>query len=380
MNFQAILVANLTGFVLIIFLHFSKFISRTKNDTEEHAFDWMMRLAALACLVEPLTFAVDGIHNPVAYWTNLLGNTYLYYANGLGSFLWLMYMDLKLFHDRSRLKKIYYKLCIPVSCLLLSLIVNIWFGYYFYVDENFVYHRQPAVYIFYIYMMLCAVYSIGLYYYYKHVYGKIAFFPVFMYLVPIVVCSVLQMLFYGISLAWLGTAIGIVALFMSLQQQRAYQDQLTGLLNRSYLEHMLFKIRNSSMSDYYGIMIDLNFFKQINDEYGHSAGDQALVDAAGIIHNVVGKQGMAFRYAGDEFIILMRTDQEADVIALEEELRRRAEEFNRNHHRPYVLSYAMGHDTYEEWSDNTDRFLKKIDEAMYADKRRCHEAMVESQD
>ena len=170
------------------------------------------------------------------------------------------------------------------------------------------------------------------------------------YLIPILICSVLQMLFYGISLAWLGTAIGIVALFMSLQQQRAYQDQLTGLLNRSYLEHMLFKIRNSSTSDYYGI-----------------------------IHTVVGNRGMAFRYAGDEFIILMRTDQEADVIALEEELRRRAEEFNRNHHRPYVLSYAMGHDTYEEWSDNTDRFLKKIDEAMYADKRRCHEAAIELQ-
>ena len=105
MNLQAIIIANLTGFFLIFFLYMSRFITKTKGDTEEHAFEVMMALAAIACLVEPLTFAVDGVPGKISYWVNILGNTYLYYANGLGSFLWLLYLDLSLNHDRSRMKK-----------------------------------------------------------------------------------------------------------------------------------------------------------------------------------------------------------------------------------------------------------------------------------
>ena len=110
MNLQAIMVANMTGFLILFFLFFSRFITRTKSDLEEHAFDVMMYLVMIALIVEPLGFAIDGIHSTVCYWINLIGATYLYFANGAGIFLWLMYVDLKLFHDRSRMEKIYYKL------------------------------------------------------------------------------------------------------------------------------------------------------------------------------------------------------------------------------------------------------------------------------
>ena len=154
MNLQAIMVANITGFLILFFLFFSRFITRTKSDLEEHAFDVMMYLVMIALIVEPLGFAIDGIHSTVCYWINLIGATYLYFANGTGIFLWLMYVDLKLFHDRSRMEKIYYKLSIPVALLLLSLIGNLKFKYYFYIDENYIYHRQPTVYIFYFYMLI----------------------------------------------------------------------------------------------------------------------------------------------------------------------------------------------------------------------------------
>lgn len=373
MNFQAILVANLTGFVLILFLAVSRRISRRKKDTEESAFVWMTRLVLIACLVEPLTFAVDGIHSPVAYWINMLGNTYLYYANGIGAFLWIMYIDLKMFHDRSRLKRIYYKLSVPVSLMLLALLFNLRFHYFFYVDADYVYHRQPAINAFYIYLVLCAIYSIGLYVYHKRVHGATAFFPIFMYLVPIVSCSLLQMIFYGISLAWLGTAVGLIALAMSVQQQEIFLDQMTGLYNRMYLEHALYKISCAGKDNHYGLMLDMNYFKQINDTYGHSAGDQALKDVAKILLQATPEDAVVFRYAGDEFIILLQTAQEADAIALKDKLLHAAEKFNCMRSRPYDISYAIGYSKYESDFDNSDRFLKKIDEAMYADKRRYHE-------
>ena len=373
MNFQAILVANLTGFVLIMFLHFSRLSSRTKTDTEERTYDWMMRLSGLACLVEILTFAVDGVHHSAAYWVNMLGNTYLYYANGAGAFLWLMYLDLKLFHDRERLHRIYYKISFPITAVLFALLLNLKFHYFFYVDENYVYHRQPTIYIFYIYIMLCGVYSVALYIYRQRVYGKLTFFPIYMYLTPIVAGSVLQMIFYGISLAWLGTAIGLVALNMSLQQHNSYVDPLTGLYNRMYLEHALFKINQSGAEDYYGLMVDLNDFKVINDTYGHSAGDRALRDVAQIFRDTVDKDATVYRYAGDEFIIMTRAESDEAATAIEEALHQATEEFNRKHTRLYNLSFAIGHSHYEAEWDNTDSFLKRIDEAMYKDKKRFHE-------
>jgi len=372
MNLQAIMVANLTGFILIAILFVNRKLTISKSDTEEHAFTAIMYLSMVACLLEALTFAVDGIPNKYSYWIIILGNTYLYYANGVGSFLFLLYVDLKLYHDRSRMKKLYYKLSLPVSILLLSLVGNIFFHYYFYVDENYVYHRQPTVYIFYLYLTLTMAYSLFLCFKYKKTHGGIPFFPIHAYLVPIIIGSILQMLFYGVSLAWLGTAIGIVGLHMSLQQQKTYLDALTGLYNRHYLAHSIYIMTRNSSPSYYGLMIDMNDFKLINDTYGHSVGDKALELSAQIFSSTIKKlDAKAFRYAGDEFIIIVNTDDEKTILKLEDDLREATKKFNEEHILPCSISFSIGHAKYD--ADDSDSFLKKIDFAMYEDKRRYHE-------
>lgn len=372
MNLQAILVANLTGFFLIFFLLVSRAITRTKSATEEHALNAMMVLTMIACVVEPLTFYIDGRPGKLCYWISMLGGTYLYYANAIGAFLWCMFVDLSLFHDYDRMKKIYRPLSIPIGILLISLFGNIWGHYYFYVDENNVYQRQPGVNVFYFYVIICALYSLFLYLRHRLEVGRAAFFPIYMYLIPIMTGSVLQMLFYGMSLAWLGTSIGIVALYMSIQNQKAYLDDLTGLFNRSYLEHTLYTMSRDTSGSYYGIMIDMNYFKSINDSYGHSVGDEALVKAAEIIKKAVSKLGTVYRFAGDEFIVILKTGDEADVLAVEKEIREQGENFNKTGAVKYKLSFAMGHDSYHPQEDNADSFLRGIDTAMYRDKERIH--------
>lgn len=374
MNLQAIYIANFTGFILILFLFISRFITQSKSQAEDHIFNVMMILAIVSCLVEPLTFFVDGKPGMVCYWVNLLGNTYLYSSNGIGSFLWCVYVDRSLYHDPVRAKKIYNKFGAVVLVILCFLFGNIWGGYFFYVDDANVYHRQPLINGFYVYMMFCCVFSIVVYERYRRRHGRVAFFPIYMYLIPIVSGSVLQMLYFGVSLAWLGTAIGIVALYMSLLNQRSYMDQLTGLYNRLYMEHAIYGMQRGNAS-YYGIMLDMNFFKKINDTYGHSVGDQALKDAAAIFRTETDNRSTVFRYAGDEFIILMKTGLEQEVETLEKALRDAADRFNATGERPYQLSFSMGHDRFERELDNEDSFLKKIDAAMYLDKTRMHEAL-----
>ncbi len=80
-------------------------------------------------------------------------------------------------------------------------------------------------------------------------------------------------------------------------------EALTGLYNRLYLTHELFVIKNTPNAKYYGIMIDMNFFKKINDTYEHAAGDQALVDMASLMKKRFSGLGKCFRYAGDAMYI-----------------------------------------------------------------------------
>ena len=374
MNLQAIYVANITGFLLILFLLISQYITVKRNSIEDRIFSWMMYIVLVACLVEPLTFYVDGKPGIINHWINLLGNTYLYSANCVGSFLFCVYVDENLYHSGERLQKIYYKLAGFVAILLLSLFINIPCGYYFNVDANNIYHRETLVSLFYVYTILCSLYSVIVLYTHRFKHGKVAFFPIFMYLIPIVSGSVLQMIFYGISLAWLGTAIGIVALYMSMLSRSSYLDSLTKLYNRLYLKHMILRIKDRSVSDYYGMMIDMDRFKAINDTYGHSAGDQALKDAAYIFRRTAqGTSASIFRYAGDEFVILIRTADEAEVTDFEERLYKEMDAFNETSDRPYKVGFSTGHAQFDCTSDTQDSFLKKIDTAMYENKARRRE-------
>ena len=371
MNLQAIWLANIVGFILIGFLFTSRFITRTEAQSEEKIFNTLMWLAMIACLVEPLTFTLDGKPGVLCHWINLLGATYLYFANGFGSYLFCLYVDEALYQDKERIRTHYTKLRVLLGTLLTSLFLNIFFGFYFYIDENNCYHRQPLIYVFYVYLVICVILSIYIVANYRFNYRKKAFFPIFMFLGPILVGSILQMAFYGLSLAWLGTAIGIVALYMSLQNQRTYVDLLTGLFNRMYLEHFMYSVENDNAT-YYGIMLDMNYFKDINDTYGHTAGDRALVAASQILKNNADKNCTLFRFAGDEFIIMIKTDSEHDVVHYERCVRGDMKRFNERKDEPFTLSASMGHSKFDREHDTEDDFLKRIDAAMYEDKQRIH--------
>ena len=369
MNLQAINVANITGFLLILSLLISQMITFKNSRLEDRIFSWMMYLVLVACLIEPLTFYVDGRPGRHNYLINLLGNTYLYGANVVGSFLFCVYVDLILYKSGSRAKRIYNKLAFFVVILLLSLLLNLSFGYYFYVGPDNVYHRQALAGFFYIYTLLCCIYSISILYIHRYKHGKVAFFPIYMYLVPIVTGSILQMFIYGVSLAWLGTAIGVVSLYMSMLSQSSYLDALTGLYNRLFFKQMMYRIKKKSIDDYYGIMLDMDNFKSINDNYGHSAGDRALIDAAYIFRQATeGTTASVFRYAGDEFVILIKTDSEEDVTDLEKRLHEEADKFNAGSERAYKVGFSIGHDRFDCYEDTQDSFLKKIDTAMYINK------------
>lgn len=105
--------------------------------------------------------------------------------------------------------------------------------------------------------------------------------------------------------------------FNNLLKKMAIEDSLTGCYNRRYFyEFMREEIYPVVRGDIYTlIMIDFNYFKAVNDQYGHDAGDRLLTYFVQIVKNNIVDHGEIFRIGGDEFVILLKDQlKEAENI------------------------------------------------------------------
>ncbi len=107
-------------------------------------------------------------------------------------------------------------------------------------------------------------------------------------------------------------------------------DPLTGLLNRrgvyQWLESELVRVRrnNTTLAIF---ILDIDFFKQVNDTYGHTAGDYVLQELANLYNDFVREQDCIGRWGGEEFILALPNTDADGAFYLGEKLRKKVEEF-----------------------------------------------------
>lgn len=105
-------------------------------------------------------------------------------------------------------------------------------------------------------------------------------------------------------------------------KQLSMLDQLTGLLNRHGLTHYIDKNFSAKQNQKISlIIIDIDYFKKINDQYGHSVGDIILKKIAHVLRDTIRATDYAARWGGEEFLIVMPDTQLSDAQAIAEELR-----------------------------------------------------------
>jgi diguanylate cyclase (GGDEF)-like protein len=157
-------------------------------------------------------------------------------------------------------------------------------------------------------------------------------------------------------------------------QVMSITDQLTGLLNRRYLqERMNEEVNRSKRYDYpmSFLMIDIDDFKSYNDLNGHQAGDQALQITAHCLKVALRSADVACRYGGEEFgILLPQTPlNEASVIA--ERMRQRVAETVYPHGKSQPLgrvTISIGISTFYKLVDTPERIIAAADRALYTAK------------
>ena len=100
-------------------------------------------------------------------------------------------------------------------------------------------------------------------------------------------------------------------------------------------------------------------------------GDKAICTLGNILFRSIPAAGMAIRYAGDEFIVLLSDVEEESVLATMKEIHNNLSRFNESGIEPFTLSVSMGYAEFRP-EDDTETFLRNMDEKMYEKKRKYH--------
>ncbi len=147
-------------------------------------------------------------------------------------------------------------------------------------------------------------------------------------------------------------------------------DYLTGLVNRRFTKqyfHKAIVVAEKNKKKLGVITIDLNDFKLINDFYGHVAGDKVLKQFSEVILTSVGKNDIAARWGGDEFIIITpNIESETDLINMMKQIEIKAKPIFQL--SPTESFLSIGTSIYKEDADNLEDLLKEADKKLYQNK------------
>jgi len=163
------------------------------------------------------------------------------------------------------------------------------------------------------------------------------------------------------------------ALLFERTQEQAFKDSLTGLANPRALQFQvsreLARARRTS-TPFSVILLDLDDFKGINDNYGHLAGDRALQEVARVLQQTTRPYDTCIRYGGDEFVVLLSSCGRLEA----EEQRRRLQEavgalsLRADDGREIALRVSAGASVFPEDGESYERLLARADRRMYRNK------------
>lgn len=162
-------------------------------------------------------------------------------------------------------------------------------------------------------------------------------------------------------------------IFIFLNRLKRYKDlslidDLTNLFNRRHIEKLLNQYMNRENRydiSFSIILLDLDYFKTINDTYGHIEGDYVLKTLSHFLQSNVRNSDIVGRWGGEEFIILCPNTNLENTKALANKLRIEISELNINSHIKITASFGVAQ--YDKAIDkmNINYFINRVDEALY---------------
>lgn len=365
----SVLTADIISILLIGTLYLAN-RQKAEYDRDMRLLQQMMVTIVIANISDCCVYYLAGSSNIVIKVLVFLSGSGLFLGNVMIGYLWAKFIMVHMNIPFSDIRRNIYRTIGLISIVLL--VINIFYPLVFSVSDG----RYQRGYAYIIFLIFAAFYILdSLYLYVKRVKknGSLKLFPVHIFLIPVILGVVIQAFFVEIAITWTSIAISVAGIMTALKNEIIFTDCLTGLYNRVYLEFLHKRACNKKDCWVSGIMIDLNGFKQINDNYGHAEGDLALCIVADLLRKSFSEYGVVTRYAGDEFVIMLNTTDDELIQKIIKSAKKNFVTENEKNDKPYQLSASMGYAITNLSNETIDDFMNRIDEQMYQDKMKYYE-------
>ncbi len=345
-----------------------------KQNTQRILIALMFSVMAL-CIADTLWVAlefVSFVNTPLKYAVDIL----YYILSGFVSYLWFLYSEYLQNSGFVISKRRKLLSALPVTIFNILTLTTPWTHLMFYIDKDYEFHYGP----------LYILQSVVLYGYIVLTSGK-AFFraqdkqdyanrskhlSIASFCIFPLVCGIWQMQSGGTPVLSMGITLALLQVYINLQNEKISIDPLTQLNNRNQLlRYLSGKMKSASNGkQLYLLMMDMDYFKKINDQYGHIEGDKALVRVATALKKVCSRyRSFVCRYGGDEFIIICETSKEEKIKSLCTELNEQLAQENEAAGAPYFLHLSIGYAVYTDEMKTIPDFIHEADKMLYEVKR-----------
>ena len=365
----SVLTANIISILLIGTLYLAN-RQKAEYDRDMRLLQQMMVTIGIANISDCCVYYLAGSSNIVIKVLVFLSGSGLFLGNVMIGYLWAKFIMVHMNIPFSDIRRNIYRTIGLISIVLL--VINIFYPLVFSVSDG----RYQRGFAYIIFLIFAAFYILdSLYLYVKRIKknGSLKLFPVHIFLIPVILGVVIQAFFVEIAITWTSIAISVAGIMTALKNEIIFTDCLTGLYNRVDLEFLHKRACNKKDCWVSGIMIDLNGFKQINDNYGHAEGDLALCIVADLLRKSFSEYGVVIRYAGDEFVIMLNTTDDQLIQKIIKSAKKNFVTENEKNDKPYQLSASMGYAITNLSNETIDDFMNRIDEQMYQDKMKYYE-------
>ena len=367
---------NLIGIVLLLlFLNNMNKNSRKNTPVDQRIFNGCMVINILIFVFDTGMWLFDGNQIEVLRTGNYIVTMLYYVCNPLICFWWLMYTDYKVYESRSGLLKRIRIYAIPCAVSTVLSMVSLYTGWFFIIDENNNYMRGPYFFVMAVISLLYLIFSFGMALkdVIKNGWGEnksinlhLVIFPIGIFL-----ATAIQIMFFGVSIIWVCSMLAFASIYINIQNGEISTDHLTGLYNRRrFDEHLKRRLKVQKKGQHmFAIIMDLDDFKNINDKYGHLAGDNALARVAELLrNNCKDSDDFVARLGGDEFIIVGERTDTADIQKLLDRISKDVISYNNRSELDFPIKLSMGYAVLEK--DGTrSSLLAAADRAMYRNKQ-----------
>ena len=357
---------------LLLILIYLQSLRHVDSRTLQHRMYKALLFTTFFVLIFDTMGRFDG--NPGTYFSvfNHAGNFLLYLFNQLVPALWLIYVGSQVYQRNDKIKNLCFIILAVFMLNAVFLLITQFQGFYYYIDENNIYHRGDYNFVPYVLTLSLIVVATIIIFMNRKLMQKKQFVSLLSFSVLPMLCFLIQSFVYGLSLMFFGVTIALLIIYFNIQNHTIFTDYLTDLNNRMKLEFFLKeKIAAATPAKTFAaIMLDINNFKSINDVYGHSTGDEILRRAAKLLRSCVCPDDFIARFGGDEFFIVVDAFDYEQLQVRIDKINLCINRYNETTEDIYKIEFSMGYKVYDpETKMSSAEFQKQLDILMYADKQ-----------